>query len=253
MMVTWVMFLAIGILIGVALGIFMSRMDDATKRKQNALTQELDASHRQLAEYKSEVNAHFVTTAKLVNHMTESYRAVHEHLSQGAVDLCDNSAEIEAIPFNDAKTLVAGPDVSEERPVTEGSTNVSLDPGSDEVVQSEVVTQDLQENEEVSVEQVAGPTAVESNPPQEVAKQNVTPIVDLNVDSNVDSNTAIDTEHDPLQDLKAEQVSVDVTTDATANATTEIIKSAEVGTVDMTESGLSELEQSRINASRMVH
>lgn len=44
---------------------------------------------RQLDEYRQEVGDHFVETAELVNNLTRSYKAVYDHLEQGAYRLVD--------------------------------------------------------------------------------------------------------------------------------------------------------------------
>lgn len=75
--------LAVGLLIGYLLGRNGSR--------QNVLNQELTEAHQELSNYKARVNGHFEETAHLMNELTDQYRKVHEHLSQGVQDLCDNS------------------------------------------------------------------------------------------------------------------------------------------------------------------
>ena len=49
---------------------------------------ELKEAHE---EYRGEVATHFVDTAKLVNEMTDSYKALFDHLQQGAEGLLDES------------------------------------------------------------------------------------------------------------------------------------------------------------------
>lgn len=50
---------------------------------------QLKENHR---EYKDSVSDHFGMTAELIQHLTESYREVYQHLAAGAQDLC--SAEV---------------------------------------------------------------------------------------------------------------------------------------------------------------
>lgn len=59
---------------------------------QRELEERLRASRQELAQYQQDVAHHFAETSQLVNKLTQSYREVHEHLAQGAMEL--TSAEI---------------------------------------------------------------------------------------------------------------------------------------------------------------
>jgi len=48
--------------------------------------------------FKEEVNAHFVQTAELINDLTDSYKKVYDHLSDGAERLVDTDAVRERMP-----------------------------------------------------------------------------------------------------------------------------------------------------------
>ncbi|HSH27342.1 MAG TPA: DUF1043 family protein [Wenzhouxiangella sp.] len=48
--------------------------------------------------FREEVNAHFVRTAQLMNELTDSYKKVFEHLSDGADRLVDEQAVRERMP-----------------------------------------------------------------------------------------------------------------------------------------------------------
>lgn len=80
--------LAIGVVIGVVVA---SRMNGSSSR-----VRELENQIRQMKEnhqdYRASVSDHFGMTAELIQHMTESYREVYQHLASGAQDLC--SAEV---------------------------------------------------------------------------------------------------------------------------------------------------------------
>ena len=75
------------------------------RRQYGKLMRERDEARRALLDYRQQVDHHFLRTAELVNNMTESYRKVHEHLSEGAHDLCSESgrrlaaqASLDALP-----------------------------------------------------------------------------------------------------------------------------------------------------------
>ena len=49
-------------------------------------------------EYRDSVSDHFSMTAELVQHMTESYKEVYQHLASGAQDLCSNEVASKLLP-----------------------------------------------------------------------------------------------------------------------------------------------------------
>lgn len=75
-------------LIGAAVGAVLMYLLLPARRKQQSLKRERDEARANLARHREEVDHHFLRTAELVNQMTASYRAVHEHLSAGARTLC---------------------------------------------------------------------------------------------------------------------------------------------------------------------
>ena len=93
-MVTWVVYIAVGLIIGGAAGFFLGRLDDFSKKEKQAMQDKLKQARQELVDYKHEVTEHFVATAGLVNNLTESYQAVHEHLAKGAQSLCDHQVAV---------------------------------------------------------------------------------------------------------------------------------------------------------------
>jgi len=110
--------LAVGVVIGV---VFASRLGSSPSR-----VQELENQIRDLKEthdgYRDNVSDHFSMTADLVQHMTESYREVYQHLASGAQDLCTNEVA--------GKLLPAGSDAVFETP-EEVETSSGLIPPRD--------------------------------------------------------------------------------------------------------------------------
>lgn len=91
--------LAVGVVIGVVLA---SRMNTSPSRVQELENQirSLKESH---GEYRDNVSDHFSMTAELVQHMTQSYREVYQHLATGAQDLCPTEVASKLLPTdNDA-------------------------------------------------------------------------------------------------------------------------------------------------------
>ncbi|MFV2056523.1 MAG: YhcB family protein [Thiohalomonadales bacterium] len=170
-MITWVIFLAIGILIGVAAGLYFSRLDDAAKRTQDTLSKQLEQKDSELAEYKEHVKSHFVTTADLINNMTESYRAVHDHLSTGVSDLCKEGPSMLGVPFEESKMLGENPaeaGVESKNEVSDPATDNEItaetadntDTSDSSPVQSYSVAEDTQQTTE-SIDDSNVPTLTE--------------------------------------------------------------------------------------------
>ena len=80
---------AIGLLLGcIAAYLFIGRND-----RSRELQAELDELNQMLTDYRGQVTRHFMHTSELVQEMTQSYRAVYEHLAAGAQHLCSDELE----------------------------------------------------------------------------------------------------------------------------------------------------------------
>lgn len=86
--------LAVGVVIGV---VFASRMNTSPSRVQE-LENQIRTLKESQAEYRDNVSDHFSMTAELVQHMTESYREVYQHLATGAQDLCPSEVASKLLP-----------------------------------------------------------------------------------------------------------------------------------------------------------
>jgi len=84
-----------GVLIGAAIvalvGLWRARQAAKSGRSVEALEQ----SHQR---FREEVNEHFIETAELINRMTDSYKAVFDHLSEGAERLVEDQVVQERMP-----------------------------------------------------------------------------------------------------------------------------------------------------------
>jgi len=65
------------------------------RRAQSPSVTELKAENER---FREEVNAHFVQSAALINQLTDSYKAVFDHLSDGAERLVDKDTVRERMP-----------------------------------------------------------------------------------------------------------------------------------------------------------
>ncbi len=83
-----------GLLAGFVIG-WLSRT--STGSGQQRLTEDLQKTQQELEQYRQEVGGHFTRTAELVGEMTAQYRAVYEHLADGAQRLGgDQAVRLEA-------------------------------------------------------------------------------------------------------------------------------------------------------------
>ena len=86
--------LAIGIVAGV---VFASRLNTSPSRVQE-LENQIRALKESNNEYRHSVSDHFSMTAELVQHMTETYKEVYQHIASGAQDLCNTEVANKLLP-----------------------------------------------------------------------------------------------------------------------------------------------------------
>lgn len=82
----WLSALAI-LFVGLLAGILISRWIFAEKDRAQNLSKQLDEIHAEYAVYQEKVDQHFRKTADLVNDLTKTYSAIHQHLAMGAQTL----------------------------------------------------------------------------------------------------------------------------------------------------------------------
>ena len=82
---TGILFTALGAVAGSAITYLVVARHGRTRKLQ----EELDQLKDRFTDYRDQVTQHFMQTSSLVQTMTESYRAVYEHLASGAQHLCD--------------------------------------------------------------------------------------------------------------------------------------------------------------------
>jgi len=84
----------IGLIIGLAVGGGLAWLF-ASRRSWSPSARQLKEENER---FREEVNAHFVQTAELINELTDSYKKVFDHLSDGAERLVDKDAVRERMP-----------------------------------------------------------------------------------------------------------------------------------------------------------
>lgn len=79
---------------GAVLGWTAGQRASAAAKKYREIAFKLDQVMQDKKAYEAEVVEHFAQTAMLLNNLTESYREVHNHLAEGAANLCHGAGPI---------------------------------------------------------------------------------------------------------------------------------------------------------------
>jgi uncharacterized membrane-anchored protein YhcB (DUF1043 family) len=83
---SWLLYL-IAFVVGGFGGYVLAKSRNPDNRVRE-LEEHLRSLQNKFDHYQDSVTQHFVTTAQLVNTVTQSYRELHEHLQHGAENLC---------------------------------------------------------------------------------------------------------------------------------------------------------------------
>ena len=186
-MVTWVVFLTIGLVIGIAAGFFFGQLDEVKRRQREELQAKLAHTEKALEDYKHEVTEHFMKTSNLVNNLTESYKAVHEHLAGGAKVLCQGQFEVEKLNIESVKLI----DAKAEEPVS----SVISSSAKAEVLATPPVNSNKTDLDKIDIEgaeKLVSVSGADSSPSQNVnsnrdkSKEKLNPQISV---SDVDNNT----------------------------------------------------------------
>jgi uncharacterized membrane-anchored protein YhcB (DUF1043 family) len=84
--------------LGTIIGLLIAGRLDVSPSKVKDLEEQVRKLKDSTSEYRDSVNDHFSMTAELVQHMTESYRDVYQHLASGAQDLCSGEVANKLLP-----------------------------------------------------------------------------------------------------------------------------------------------------------
>jgi uncharacterized membrane-anchored protein YhcB (DUF1043 family) len=95
-------------LLGTILGcigayLFLGRYNQALR-----LQEELCELRKRFSDYRDQVSRHFMRTSELVQEMTQSYRAVYEHLASGAQELCEEELDTPSLDAPGENLLAEG-------------------------------------------------------------------------------------------------------------------------------------------------
>ena len=106
------------------------------------LQDKLDAKTEELEVYREDVSDHFLRTAELVDNLTQSYKAVYDHLEGGAYQLIgdekfrkqlEQRKQLQLEDSFSARRVTSGADSAAAAPET-NPDNIVVDDGSDDSV-----------------------------------------------------------------------------------------------------------------------
>ncbi len=107
---------------GALLGIVIGRRASLDRLRCQELEAELSRVRDGASRYREEVAEHFTRTSELVKGLTVQYRAVYDHLAEGARTLCPEKVS-ELSQGDSARALLGeGPAPAEEEPEPEASS-----------------------------------------------------------------------------------------------------------------------------------
>ena len=81
---------SLAFLAGILCGALVFHLLSGSKTRNGKLEGQLEELQSEFREYQDRVGDHFTTTAHLINKLTDTYKDVHEHMANGAEDLCDD-------------------------------------------------------------------------------------------------------------------------------------------------------------------
>ena len=106
---------------GLGLAAFGARQNAARLREAERA---LDATREELEQYRHRVAEHFDGTSKLLHDLTLQYRAVYEHLAEGAQSLCPEGSNLLAPSLAQAALPEAAKEATGIAPSDEAAADV---------------------------------------------------------------------------------------------------------------------------------
>ncbi len=120
---------------GLAFGGLIAYLILPGERRARRLETELEQARKEASEYKTRVSGHFHRTAELVSGLTNSYKAVYDHLAGGARELAEAPDGSPALAFADPKLLVEQ-DAPIAAPAEGAQTQIPREGDADAVAES---------------------------------------------------------------------------------------------------------------------
>ena len=142
------LFVVVVFVVGSILGFAFFTLRYRNSRRLKKLQEELDAKTEEMEIYREDVSEHFLKTAELVDNLTQSYKAVYDHLEGGAYELVGDEKFRKQL--EQRKQLQLEDSFSARREVPQ---NIVVDDGSDDDVPvTKVQAEEVDETESVPEE-----------------------------------------------------------------------------------------------------
>ena len=103
--------------LGAIVGLLAASRLHVSPSKIRVLEKQIRQLQDNHSEYRESVSDHFGMTAELVQHMTESYRDVYQHLASGAQDLCSGEVASKLLPAESDAVFETSSDPEETNPL----------------------------------------------------------------------------------------------------------------------------------------
>lgn len=125
--------LVLGVLVGLGVGFAIAYFLVLRNRRAESLRDELQAQKARFEDYQRRVDAHFVETSELFQDLTERYRAIYDHLANGARALCSEDLLAQRLAVVESRLLVEqrpprGPGEQAEEPAPQGVEAAAPEP-----------------------------------------------------------------------------------------------------------------------------
>ena len=102
----------VGLLVGMVLGVAISRLTTPGYKKQKSVQKDLDNAKFELEQQKQDLADHFAQTAEMLDSLGKEYTKLYQHMAKTSAELLPNLPEQDN-PF-DKKTAMST-DVAEEQ------------------------------------------------------------------------------------------------------------------------------------------
>ena len=120
---------------GVAIGIVVGIVANLLFNKARTGSTSPAAMKKQMADYQTQVETHFVQTSQKFQDLTEQYQELYQHLAQGATTLCRPNHT--AIGLSEQQAKIAD---LQAQPVTEQLIDQQAEQSTDQQAEQQAIT-----------------------------------------------------------------------------------------------------------------
>lgn len=111
---------------GAVIGAFIYRLLQKDTSRSRRVEQQMDDLQQKHTHYQAQVSDHFLQTAHLINRLNKDYRDIHNHLADGASELCNEESA------NDLLSLSEDPLLSDNQEERVIQADAEIESGAEE-------------------------------------------------------------------------------------------------------------------------